>query len=564
LTLPYPIVSSQTDAKSPVDDSLMDAIRLDLDYLDTQLGLARTFPQEFKINGRLDLIPTDERRRIDSVLIADAMTFQTCKMYLETPGDSGLLDVDVRRILVPNTPITEIARQYSGATQAIARAGSGDATQSITRAASQITTQSIARWKSTINISSIVPLGSNLVRYNLASAIDSDWVVGDSVTIASATAGGNNGTFTIVRANDDGLNNIVVTNASGVAQAGSAGNIGLNAWSYVFTNPVAAMFTSGVTAVFASHTSALNDGTLTIYAINQGGNNIIVKNATGVAQGTPAGTVDTNAWTFAFSGAVSSDYVAGEYMNADVSHTNVNNRGNFLIIAVNSGGNNLIVVNSAGVVQGGAAGTVNTNRWVYTLATDPSAQVTAADRVILASHSSSANDGTFTVKEVNRSAGTNIVVANTSGVAQAGVAGTVVSTLTLIKFASDQSATYTTDSKVELFGTASAGADDEYSVVQVNRGGGSNFNIVIDSTTAVEQVGSGGRVIFESKSLFDTRPSLNLATSTRSAVNRHGQIDTSTAVFNTTRKTVTANTRIGISLVSVPDGQPSGLVLQLV
>ena len=34
MALPYPIAPSQTDARSPVDDNLMDSIRLDLDYLD--------------------------------------------------------------------------------------------------------------------------------------------------------------------------------------------------------------------------------------------------------------------------------------------------------------------------------------------------------------------------------------------------------------------------------------------------------------------------------------------------------------------------------------------------
>ena len=33
MPLPYPISASQTDAQSPVDDNLMDSIRLDLDYL---------------------------------------------------------------------------------------------------------------------------------------------------------------------------------------------------------------------------------------------------------------------------------------------------------------------------------------------------------------------------------------------------------------------------------------------------------------------------------------------------------------------------------------------------
>jgi len=52
MALPYPIAASQTDAKSPVDDNLMDSIRLDLGYLDGLIS-GGNYNMSFGIDGQL-------------------------------------------------------------------------------------------------------------------------------------------------------------------------------------------------------------------------------------------------------------------------------------------------------------------------------------------------------------------------------------------------------------------------------------------------------------------------------------------------------------------------------
>lgn len=563
MTLPFPIAASQVDAKSPVDDDLMEAIKADLDYLDTQLNLGKSIDYQFKLNGILAVLPTNKYRRIDGAFITNDVTLVSSRVYLEKPGTSGTLEIDIKKVSVPNTPITAVARLFSSSIDSIARAGAGDSTQSVSRVAAQISTQSISLWKAALNITSIVPLGNNLFRYNFSSAPDSDWIAGeDSVTFASCTDSNNDGTFAIVRVNDDGGANVVVENALGVAQSGTAGTGSLEAWSYNFTNPVSSQYVAGEQALFASHSDAANDGLKTVYSINEGGNNIIVKSATGVAQGGAAGNANVQRWAFTFSSAASSDYSVGE--KAETSgHTSAANDGQFTIVAVNSGGNNVVLYNPAGVSQGGVAGTVNTLRWIYSFATDPSSGISANDRVLVADTSDADNSGFFEVVQVNRLTSDNVVIYNVSGAAQGGSFGTLESTKTKISFADDQSALYTTASYIEVFGSTEAGLDDAWLLVlEVNRGGGSNYNVVVDCDTAIEQVGPGGRIIYEGKSIFSTRPSLTLPTSITDATDRHGQIATN-GVLNA-EADVAANDRLTMDIISIPAGEPENLIVSII
>lgn len=567
MSLPYPIASSQTDAYSPVDDNLMDSIRLDLDFLDSSIVSIKSFDYEFKINGDLSLLPEGaSRKRLDGALVAAAQTFTRARLFLENPGISGTLEVDIRKYKTPNTVITALTRQYNQSISSIAQIAPALATQSISKFITQINTQSISRWQSTINISSIILLGSNLVRINLASAVSADWLVGDSVTIASATSGANNVTATIVRVNDDGANNIVITNASGVAQTGAAGNIGLNAWSYVYINPVSTSgYVVGESVIFASHTTGANNGTFTIYAVNSGGNNIVIKNSSGAAQAGVAGTSDTSRWTYTYSSSVASDFVAGEKARMS-SHSTAANNGDFTIVAVNSGGNNIVVSNTAGVAQAGVAGTADTTRWIYTLPTDPTSSFSVGQNFVASSTTSALNSGTFSVKQINRSSLNNLVVSNVNGVTQAGAAGTLVHSRMLISFSSDQSSVYTTASRVNIFGTVSYANNGEYTVLEVNRGGGANYNIVVDNTLGVEQASPSGRINYESRTIFVNRPSLTLATNTYNSTTREMQYVTKTVAggdFNS-EATVTAGTMLMMEFVSIPIGSPSGVVLQLV
>jgi hypothetical protein len=484
--------------------------------------------------------------------VTTARTLSAAALYCEIAGVSGTLEVDVRKYRRTGTNIQSIAHQYSGSINSISLAGSGNSTQSISNAMTTQNTQSITFWKAAINVQSIIAAqGTNLWQYNLASSPDSDWAVGDYVTFASCTTGVNNGTFQIVSINNDGGNNIVVTNASGAAQTGVAGTSTLQAMSYNLTNPAPADLVAGEQAVFASHTTGANNGTLTIYKTNQGGNNVIVKNQTGATQGGVAGTIDSAHWKYVFSSSASSDLVVSEFANC-ASHSTGANNGNFRIVAVNSGGNNVIVYNTAGVAQGGVAGTVNSNRWVYALASDPSSSFTAGDRFVAASTTSGLNSGTFTVVQVNRSATNNLVVANTSGVAQGGAAGTVVHTKKVVAFLTDQSALYATNSRVIIFNTPDTSYvfTNEFPVVQVNRGGGSNYNIVIDNPSGTAQSSPCGNVAIESRSVFSTRPTITVMSMMQNANN---------AVLDASEKVVGAGLMLAAELLQVPAGTPQNI-----
>lgn len=546
------ISSSQTAAKAPVDQTLMDDIRLDLDFLNT--GVSASGVSKFNVNGPLSVLRQSlpDRRR-DGAIQTAAKTFSSYGVYLEKPGTSGTLEIDVRKYRTPNTPIIGIDYQYSQAINSIALAGSALNTQSISKATPQVATQSISFWKATINVSSIIAIGGGFWRYNLAAAVDADWAAGDYVTFASCTTGANNGLFQIQRLGDDGGNNVIIYNGNGVAQTGAAGTAQLMAMAYTLIDPADANFNPGESALFASHTTAANNGTFAIYGINKGGNNIIVKNSAGVVQAGVAGTCDALRWTYTYGSAVTAtDYVVGETANM-ASHTTSGNNGNLSIVGVNVGGNNIVVYNVSGALQAGVAGTANTNRWVYALPTDPTSSFSAGQTFVAVSTASSANAGTFTVKQINRSAINNLVVYNTIGVSQVGAAGTLNHTRRVIKFSADQSAIYSTASRAELRNLADQSALAAYDVVEVNRGGGSNFNIVVDSNAVTTQASPCGRVAIESRSLFSTRPSFSITNDLVTATN---------GVFGT-EAVVSAGLLLGIEILQVPLGAPTNLVVQI-
>lgn len=566
MALLVPISSTQTDAKSPVDDDLMDAIRVDLEDHETRFAAVKTFAYEFKVNGPLSfLTPTyGIWKRLDGALVASAQTFTRARLYCEVPGTSGTLSVDLRKYKRVDTPIISIAKQYSAAINSITQIAPAIATQSISRATAQISTQSITQWKTAINIQSIILLGSNLVRINLASDPGSDYKQGDPIVVASATAGANNGDFTIVRVNDDGAFNIVITNASGVAQTSAAGTLVLDAWSYNFTNPVNAQFVAGESAIFASHTAGGNNGILAIYAVNSGGNNIVVKNASGVAQAGVAGTTDVGRWTYTYSTAVPSDFVAGESA-IFASHSSGANNGTFPVRAVNSGGNNLIIYNTAGVAQGGAAGNANTLRWVYALPSDPASSFNVGERFVASSTTNANNSGVFAVVQIDRSATSNLVIYNTAGVTQAGAAGTLDSERTIISFSSDQSAIYTTASNIEIAGAIPSTANKGYyDVKQVNRGGGANYNVVINNTASVAQASPAGRVTLESKSLLTTPLQLVFPEAGTQNTNNNKSMQYVDTSSMTSAAVVASGEMLGIDILSIPSGNISDIVLQAV
>lgn len=561
MALPNPIASTQTDAKSPVDDDLMDSIRLDLNYLDGIFS-AGNYNFSFGLDGQL-VGAFGFKRAIDVVPLYKDFTPTACRFGLRKSGTSGQLQVDIRKHTQCKVPIIGIDHQFEGATQSIANIAPALATQSISLATPQISTQSITYAKAALSVSSIVVFASGQVRYNLTSTPDSDFSIGDSVVIASCTSAANNGTFTIVDVNQSGGSNIVVVNASGVEQTAAAGTIQHTIFSYNFTNPANAQFVAGEQAVFATHTSANNNGTRTIYKVNEGGNNLWVKNATGATQAGVAGTASVGRWVYTYSAAVSSpDFTIGEKAKM-ASHTNALNNGSFIITALNSGGNNIVVYNPAGVAQGAAAGTANTNRWIYSLAVDSSAQFSVGDFAQLESHTTSANNGIFVVKQINRSALNNIVFYNESGVAQAGVVGFTRHTKKLVKFATNQSSVFSTLSFIEMVGTVSGSylKNDgvfPFQVLEVNRGGGSNYNVVIQVNGAPSQASPAGYVQTEMKSIFNSAPTLAMDVTSLEPNEWVKGVST-----NFVASTLSAGTFLGLYVLQWPSGDPQTLRVTL-
>lgn len=558
------IPSTDVDAKSPIDDLLMGTIKQDLDDLNSRVIAAGAKTFFFEVGGSLAKLRT-YKRSIGIGILNEAYQPSVCRMHLKKSGISGTLAIDIRKHTQPRTPITEIAHQYSGATTGIAQTGTAINTQSIARSTAQISTQSITHAKAALNVQSIINVGGNSWQYNVDAAIDSDTLVGDSIVTAGCTTGANNGTFVIAEIGRCGGNNFVVTNASGVAQTSAAGTAQIKIMSYNFTNPVSTEFAAGEIANFASHTTGANNtNAIAIFKINQSGNNIWIKNPSGATQGAAAGTADVNRWKYATSSAVSTtDYVVGEKAKM-ASHTTGANNGNFTITAVNLGGNNVTVYNSAGATQAGVAGTINTNRWTYSMPTDPSSQISVGQTVYNSGHTSAANDGTYTVKEVNRSAANNVVVYNESGVAQGGSAGTLVTTRKLVKFAADQSSVYTvTTSYVELQGCPSglynfADGRSPFQVLEVNRGGGANYNIVIDNPTGPAQSSPAGYVQTEMKSIFTSAPSIAASVS---GAQPNSNLTTSTTSMVTA--TIAANTPLMLYITDMMLGDVRDLTVVL-
>jgi len=226
MALPFPISPSQTDAKSPIDQALMDAIRNDLDYLDSQIGAGGGGggATTFRVNGPLQalkpLLPLGYGKKMDGALVPQATVFSRARLSILRGGSSGALEVDVLRHIAVNHPITQITAQYQGATQSIGRLGSALNTQSVSGATPDISTQLINFAKASVNIRSIINIGGDrwLYTFTGSTLLDADYEIGDYIQFASATNAANNGEFQILQVNYDGLPSVVISNPSGVEQ----------------------------------------------------------------------------------------------------------------------------------------------------------------------------------------------------------------------------------------------------------------------------------------------------------------------------------------------------------
>lgn len=570
MALPFPIAATQTDAKSPIDQQLMDALRLNQEYLESQLGGASAGGIiNFKVNGFLTrikaLLNQGAGKHLDGGIIANAVTFTNAKLYLEKTGDSGALEVDVLRHKEVQHPINSITAQYKANVQSVGRLGVALSTQAITKATPDILTQEITKPKTARDISSIVSIGDDqwLITFT-GSLLDGDYIVGDSINISGASAGANNGNFEIKKVNFDGLPSVVVSNPSGVEQLGVGGTGQLNLFQYTFNALVDDDFVVGETAYFTGHSNSSNDGTFEIFKVNNGGNNIWVKSPNGVTQNGVAGTVKVNRFRYVYASSVDdTQYVVGE--NAEFSgHSSSINNGKFRIVAVNDVGNSITVFNetTSHNEQGGAAGNAQTLRWLLSMPTDPSTDddVQVNDFIRLSSMTSSNNDGDYQVKFVKRFGVNNIEIYNANGIVQGGVAGNLETSKKLVNFTQDFSALYIVgESRVALEGIHNLEDTDkrEYEVKEINRGGFSNYNVVIEAIGVGEYQGSQGRVAREVRSIFITRPRLEINSSISS---RYLQKNT-TATFK--NGGVEADTILSMDVLEVPNGLPSNLVLSL-
>ena len=392
------------------------------------------------------------------------------------------------------------------------------------------------------------------MRLNVTGGLvdEDDYKIGDIIVISGATAPANDGAFAIDEVNPGGAPGFLITNAAGVSQAAPAGAIQAQVMAYNLSGAADPDFVIGEKAEMLGHTDANNNGNFTIYKTNDGGNNIVIKNPNTpvVTQGGAAGTIDTLRFAYTFLAPIGTDFVIGEDLTF-AGHSSGVNDGQLQAVAINSGGNNLIVYNEAGVIQGGVAGTVTTNRWIYALPTDPSSAFNLAENILAAGHSSGANDGTFEVKEINRLALNNLVVFNSAGVSQAGVAGTTEHTRREVELTADFSEEFAAGfSNITLDELESGANDGIYLVKEINRNAG--FNLVIEAPSMGEQANASGAVILDERNLFQVNPSFvstkNFQTSSNSVLNDF---------------TCPAGSIILGDLVSIPTGSPNDAMLEV-
>lgn len=513
MALTYPISPTQTQAKEPIDEQLVDDIRLNLEDLDNRLLLSSGSDLDFRINGEIDILNLSGQPEngldLDVAFVAQERTLQAASIFLKSKGAGGDLSFDIRRSKTVNRSISAIEDIFTANTQSIARGSAALVTQSITRFESSFLTQSIDYGKTSESIDNIIQVqGASLFRFNLTgiALLDSDYQVNDYAIVAGATNPANNGIWPIKEVNQDNGRNIVLEIAGGVAQVAAGGTIQLNIAKYDYLASVTAnAFVAGEDAVFSGHDDVTNNGTFTIYKINDGGNNILVKKGavSVVIQGGSNGQADTLRFQYNYLASVPTAFSVGE-IAAFSGHTAGANDGNFSILLTNqNAGFNIVVYNTAGVVQGGVAGQVDTNRWVYALDQDPAGFVAIDDNMIFAGHDNAVNDGTFIIVDVKYLATDNVVIYNPAGVVQAAPNGTVNHAQKVLKFLEDFSSDFVIDkSEVFVENNANPINNGTFLVLDINRTALSAYNIVVEITGGLEQLGNSGIVTSETRSIF--------------------------------------------------------------
>ncbi len=510
-----PIEENQTDAKSPIDQSLMDGIRENLERIDDKATEALNSAGgniSFKVNGKLsqlDLVGAPETgEKLDGAFITSQRVITKARAYIKEQGAGGNFSFDINRRKVINYGIDSIEDLFSANIQQVARASVDLNTQSIDRATADFSTQSIGYLEAAISINSIVNITGTQWRVNLigSGTLDTSlYEVGDYVEIENTTSNLNDGVFQILEVNRDNAYNLVLDMPSATAQLAPNGELTLIAVSYNLASIAPSeAFEAGETATMVNHNDISNDGDFDIWATNYNGNNIIIKKSTAlVPQGVVAGQVQTNRYKYNFLAPVNQEaFSIGEVVNLS-SHTDPLNNGNFEIKAVNFNGDNLVIYNFSGVLQAVPSGAARTFRFIYLLNIDPSGIVEVGDSIDISGCTDPLNDGTFNIVALNFNLTDSFVIYNSAGVDQALPSGVATKTEKVINLYNDPEPFFLANqSKVEILGTDSGTNDGVFLVKDVNRSGVSPFNLIVDIAVGAAQALPSGQGISEISSIF--------------------------------------------------------------
>lgn len=512
------IPDTDIDFKSPIDEFLMTTFRNNQRYNKCKAEEAAVSGGgniEFKVNGNFNVLELgsfpDNGLDLDGGFVSTPLTITRCALFILKQGDGGDFRFDINRSIYTEIPIWQIKNIFDANTQSVARGSAALDTQTIVNAEATQNTQLIDFAYPQIDIENIQQIqGASLFRINFdpdTVVLDPEvYAVGKYVIINGAGNPGNDGVFDIKRVNECGGVNIVVENISGVTEIPSNATVQPNFAKYFFTTAIPTNFAPGEQAVFAGHTDPTNDGTFEMFRVNEGGNNIVVaKGAVAlVTQGGVAGTVDSLRWKYSFLNNVNDAFAIGEQA-LFAGHTDPANDGSLEILNKNVDASfNIIVYNTAGVAQPGIAGNVNTNRFVYALDSDPDGFFIIGDTAVMAGHTDPANDGNFTLVDVKYLGNNNVVVYNSAGVQQLAAGGTVEHLQKAIIFRDDQSANFESGkSFATVADTANVNNEGQYLVVDQNRLAVSDFNIIVEMPSFVEQLGDAGCVEQETRSIFN-------------------------------------------------------------
>jgi uncharacterized delta-60 repeat protein len=191
--------------------------------IQTQLDSKSKGVYRFSVNGNLSGVNDSNRKRIDGAVLRSSFNPSVCKLALGKGGRSGSLKIDVRHHQRVNAMVTRIAPEFEAEVNTVTNVAPNHATQSIARAASALSTSSIAYSKSAIQIRSVI-VEYGYTRYYLESAPDSEWEVGDYVTISACKNTANNGLFQILGIQTDQWSgSLLLNNTAGVNELNPSG-----------------------------------------------------------------------------------------------------------------------------------------------------------------------------------------------------------------------------------------------------------------------------------------------------------------------------------------------------